>query len=727
MLSKLATGVILVMVALADPSLTTAQTPPVAPVRNVVDDYWGVKVSDPYRYMENLDDPEVQAWIKSEADYTNAVLGKIPGREGLFDRIEELDAGSPYRVYGVRRMPDGGLFYFKQGAEENLAKVYHRDSLDGHEELLIDPTTIEAPEGGFYSISFIRPSPSGHYLIYGIAPSGSEETTLRVLDVTTGQNLPDSVDRLEPYYTPPQWLPDGSGYYYVRLRQLPPEAPATEGYKRSRSFLHRLGTPIADDQVAFAKDQWPGIEMTDEDFPSIVMPPGSRYAIGQIKHGDANELTLYSSLYASLATSDAPWKLVCDVPDSVTDFAIHGDWIYMVTSKDAPRARLVRTPLANPSFATAEEVIPAGRIVLRRVYAAKDALYLSALDAGMSRVLRVDYTTGAVTNLAFPEGAPSGYITSISPEVDGALIQTASWTERGRTYAYDPATDTFTDTGLNPRGKFDDVPGYESIEVEVPSYDGVMIPLSIIYKSGVKLDGSNPTLLHGYGAYGISQTVYFDPTRLAWLERGGVLAIAHVRGGGEFGPEWHLAGQKLTKANTWKDFIACAEYLVDTGFTSTAKLAGSGGSAGGILIGRAITDRPDLFAAALIAVGDLDAVRMETTTNGVPNIQEFGTVKKEDEFHALLEMSAYHHVKDGVKYPAVMLIHGINDPRVEPWMSAKMCARLQAATASDRPILFRVDYHAGHGIGSTKEQYQRLQADEWAFLFWQLGVPDFQP
>ncbi len=723
----LSTGWFFVLVALMNVTLTAAQTPPVAPVRNVIDEYWGVKVSDPYRYMEDLNDPEVQAWIKAEADYAKATLDRIPGRDSLFNRIRELDAGSPYRVFGVRRMPDGGLFYFKQGADENLAKVCYRTSLDGDERLLIDPGTMDAPSGGFYSISFIRPSPDGRYLIYGIAPSGSEETTLRVLDVTTGQNLPDSVDRLEPYYTPPQWLPDGSGFYYVRLRQLPPEAPATEGYKRSRSFLHRLGTPIADDQVAFAMDQWPGIEMTEEDFPSIVLPMGSAYAIGQIKHGDANEITLYSAPLASLATSDAPWKPVCDVPDSVTGFAVHGEWIYLVTSLDAPRARIVRTPLANPSFATAEEIIPAGRIVLRNLYPAKDALYVSALDAGMSKVLRVDYATGEAKSLDFPEGATSAFMVAASSNVDGIMVQTTSWTKRGHTYAYDPATDSFTDTGLNPQGKYDDVPGYESVEVEVPSHDGVMVPLSIIYKSGLKLDGSNPTLLDGYGAYGISRFVYFEPTRLAWLERGGILAVAHVRGGGEFGPEWHLAGQKLTKPNTWKDFIACAEYLIDKGYTSPAKLAGSGGSAGGILIGRAITDRPDLFAAALINVGDLDAVRMETTTNGVPNIQEFGTVKKEDEFHALLEMSAYHHVQDGVKYPAVMLACGINDPRVEPWMSAKMCARLQAATASGKPILFRVDYHAGHGIGSTKEQYQRLLADEWAFLFWQFGNPDFQP
>jgi prolyl oligopeptidase len=229
-------------------------------------------------------------------------------------------------------------------------------------------------------------------------------------------------------------------------------------------------------------------------------------------------------------------------------------------------------------------------------------------------------------------------------------------------------------------------------------------------------------LINGYGAYGIIKYVYFSPLRIAWLERGGVLAIAHVRGGGEYGKAWHLAGQKTTKPNTWKDFIACAEYLIEKGYTSHDFIAGQGGSAGGITIGRAITERPDLFKAAIINVGDLDAIRAETTTNGVPNIPEFGTVKKEDEFKGLLAMSSYHHVQDGVKYPAVLLTVGMNDPRVDPWNSAKMAARLQAATASNNPILLRVEYSAGHGIGSTRMQHLEQLADEWAFLLWQFGI-----
>jgi prolyl oligopeptidase len=705
----------------------SAQNPPVAPVRNVVDEHWGVKVDDPYRYMENLKDPEVQAWFKGQADYTAGVLKSIQGRDELLARIKELDAGRPYSISGIRRMTDGRLFYSKRTVEDNLAKLYTRIGLAGEERLLIDPSTMTPPNGGHYSIGFVEPSPDGRYVAYGLAASGSEQEVLRVLDVTSGKDLSDVIDRMETAYTNPQWLPDGSGFFYSRRRQLPPEAPPTEGYKRTSAFLHRLGADPDKDPAVFAMDLWPGVTMTEEDFPGIVLPSGSDHVIGQIKHGDANQLTLYAAPLSTIATSNTPWKMVSDVPDSVTDFAVHGDQVYLLTSRTAPRFRVVRTPLENPAFASADEVLPSTNSVVRGITATKDALYVSALSGGMNQIIRMDYETATLARLQYPDGAPSGGIASAGGNVDGIFVTTTSWTKRSGIYAYDPKMNSFNETGLNPAGKYDEVSGYEAIEVEAPSHDGVMVPLSIMHKSGITLDGSNPTLLSGYGAYGSASSAFFDPQRLAWLERGGILAIAHVRGGGAYGQEWHLGGQKLTKKNTWKDFIACAEYLIEKGYTSPSKLAGQGGSAGGITIGRAITERPDLFAAALVDVGCLDAVRMETTTNGVPNIQEFGTVAKEDEFHALLEMSSYHHVVDGAKYPAVLLSHGINDPRVEPWMSGKMCARLQAATAGGKPILFRVDYQAGHGIGSTKAQYQEGLADKWAFLLWQIGETKTQP
>jgi prolyl oligopeptidase len=315
----------------------------------------------------------------------------------------------------------------------------------------------------------------------------------------------------------------------------------------------------------------------------------------------------------------------------------------------------------------------------------------------------------------------TGFIGWTDQETEGFLFGLTSWTKSTAYFAYDPKARTAVDTTLVPPVLID-MSGIETSTVRVKSHDGTMVPLVILYKRGLKRNGTNPTLLNGYGAYGIVNTEpFFASNFLPWLERGGVVALAGVRGGGEYGEDWHLAGKEKTKPNTWKDFIACAEYLINEKYTSAEHLAGQGGSAGGILIGNSIVDRPDLFGAAIDQVGDNNALRFEITSNGVPNIPEFGSVTTEEGFKALLAMDAYHKVKDGVKYPAVLLTTGINDPRVEPWMSAKMAARLQAATTSDKPVLLRIDYDAGHGFGSTKRQRNEQAADIYAFLFQQLG------
>jgi prolyl oligopeptidase len=709
---------------MAGSGIAGADGPPVAPVRAVTEEHYGTKVVDPYRYMENFRDAEVQAWVKGQAEYAARTLRAIPGRERLLARIRELDAGAPYRLSVIRRWANGDLHYLKTLASENLEKLYFKDARTGAERLLVDPEKLaQAGSGKHYALDFCVPSPDGRYVAYGVAASGSEQTVLRVLDAESGKDLPDVIDRMEADYTWPSWLPDGSGFVYSRRRALPPDAPATEGYKGTLAYLHRLGTDPARDGVIFGAGTTP---MADTDFPSVVITPGSPYAIGKVKHGDANELTLYAAPVESLRGAVTVWKKVCDAADEVTDFAVHADDVYLLTASGAPRYKVVRASLAAPDFAKAETVLPAGGFVVQGLDAARDALYVATLDGGLGRVVRVPFGASPQPEpIEPPAGESSARPVAAHPETDGVLVATSSWTRGGRLYAYDPASRKLADTGLQPRGKFDDVEGYESHEVQVTSHDGARVPLSIIHKSGLRPDGPHPTLVYGYGGYGMVMSVRYDPKSLAWLERGGVIAVAHVRGGGEYGREWHHAGRKATKPNTWRDFIACCEYLVREKYTSPAKLAGSGGSAGGILIGRAVTERPDLFAAALFQVGCLDMLRFETTTNGVPNIPEFGTVTTPDGFKGLLAMSAYHHVVDGTRYPAVLLTHGINDPRVEPWMSAKMTARLQAATASGKPILFRVDYEAGHGIGSTKSQRQEQLADEWAFLLRQMGEGEF--
>ena len=313
-----------------------------------------------------------------------------------------------------------------------------------------------------------------------------------------------------------------------------------------------------------------------------------------------------------------------------------------------------------------------------------------------------------------PADEPSATIAAATADLPGILLRSGSWIRAGRIHAYDPATGSLADTGLAPAGPFDAPDDLVARELLVPSHDGVEIPLSIMHRRDLVRDGSNPVILSGYGAYGSTPAMQFSPTSLAWLERGGVLAVAHVRGGGTFGKAWHHAGRKTTKPNTWKDFLACGDYLVREGYTSPDRLAARGGSAGGILVGRAITERPDLFVAAQIAVGCTDMLRFEFTQNGPPNIPEFGSLADPEEFRGLLAMSTLHQVVDGTAYPAVLLTHGLNDPRVEPWQSFKTAARLQAATTSGRPVLLRLDGEAGHGIGSTRSQRHAELADVWS-------------
>ena len=406
----------------------------------------------------------------------------------------------------------------------------------------------------------------------------------------------------------------------------------------------------------------------------------------------------------------------------MTDAALIGSTLYLLTHRKAPHFKVLRIDLANPNLASAPVVVPESSAVITGIAAAKDALYVRRMSAGVSELLRLEHTAGAgpvAVKLPF-----MGDIDALAADArqPGVLFNTGTWTRFGGYYAYDAASGGVVDTKLQPQGRFDNPGNLVSTEVKVKSHDGTLVPLSIVHRKGLKLDGTAPTILYGYGAYGISQTPFYSPQYLAWFERGGVFAVAHVRGGGENGEEWYKGGYQQTKPNTWKDAIACAEWLIANSYTSSAKLAIQGGSQGGIFVGRAITDRPELFAAAIDQVPVSDALRSSFEANGELDKTEMGTTETESGFRALLAMSPYHHIRDGVKYPAVLVATGINDPRVEAWQAAKMAARLQAATASGRPVLLRVEYDGGHGYGSTKKQRNEELADTLAFLLWQLGV-----
>jgi prolyl oligopeptidase len=693
--------------------------PPTAAVREVTDTYFGQKVADPYRWMEDTKSAEFADWLKAQNGYTRAVLAKIPGRGALAARIKALDDAGP-AVSSVQ-WADGRYFYFKTDPGSDNRRLFVRDRLDAPERLLLD-TEKQSTKEKHYSIDYFTPSLDGQYVAAGVSSGGSENSVLEVIATDTGKELPDRIDRAE--FGGVSWRKDGRSFYYTRLAKLGPEAPPTDKYLKSRVFLHTLGSNPDDEPAVFGFGVSDAVAVEPADFSFVLQSTASPWIIGVDAHGVQNELTLYAAPAESVRGVATPWRKFVDVEDAVTSVDLHGDTAYLLSHKDASHFQILSMDLAHPGSKPAV-LVPASDAVIRSLGVARDALFVQDLDAGMGRLRRVAFGGGPAEIVALPfTGAIQGFATDA--RLDGPIVQITSWTESPRWYSYAVSDRRLVDTRLVPRSPVD-FSGIESVEVKAKSADGTMVPLSIIFRKGLAMDGSHPTYLVGYGAYGITYDPAFVPTNLAWLERGGVLAVAHVRGGGEYGEDWHRAGMLLTKPHTVDDFIACGEYLIEKRYTTPPRLSGEGTSAGGVAIGGAITRRPDLFGAALIRVGDSDSLRSETMESGPANIPEFGTVKTEDGFKALWAMDAYQHVQDHTPYPAVMLTTGSNDPRLAPWQAAKMTARLQAATSSGKPVLLRVDYDAGHGMGSTKSQRDEQRADEYAFLLWQLGAPGFQP
>jgi prolyl oligopeptidase len=705
-------------------SLTFAQDQPVAPVRPVTTDYFGTKVVDNYRYMEDLGNPEVKAWMRAQADYTRRKLDAIPARKPLLNRIHTLLNSDLRRSDFVRRGDRYFYEVFEPGAQ--LPKLYYRDGLKGEEHLLLDPGAIGKGTDTHYALDYFAPSWDGKLLAYGLSIGGSEKSVLHVMDVNTGAVQAESIDRTSNSVV--SWRLDNRSFFYLRYVKPIPGMPADQTMYNARTYLHRIGieTDGEGDAVVFGRGVSAKLDVPEGEGTFVIVSPDSPYAIAIANHNmDRNPSTVYVAPLSQVTDDNTPWKKVAGVTDGVTQFHLRGQTLYLLSQKDAPRFRLLALSLAEPEVNNATIVIPEASGVLTDVGLAQDGLYARVRDGAVSHMRRVSFDGKQSSPVPTPfEGNVGAPVTD--PHRAGALFGVRGWLQSTHIMAYDPANDRSDDTGLNPPSSIDGSQ-FEAKELFATSYDGTQIPLSVIHRKGLALDGSHPTILKGYGSYGVSLEPGFDPTSVAWIERGGILAIAHVRGGGEYGEGWHMAGFKQSKLNTVLDFIACGQYLVELHYTSSARLAGEGGSAGGITVGGGLTWRPALFGVILDRVGVSDTLRFETEPNGPPNVVEFGSTKTESGFHGLYAVSAYAHVRDGVAYPAVMFSTGANDPRVAPWQMAKMAARVQAATSSKRPVLLRVDYDAGHGIGSSISQYENELADLWSFSLWQMGDSEFQP
>ena len=693
------------IVQAADAVKESVPPAPVARVDVVKDTYFGETLSDPYRWMENDKDPDWLPYLRGQNAHTRALIDALPQRAGLLKRIQQLSADA---AVTSRVQRAGGLTFFQQRpAGANNYKLFVRQ--DGKDRVLVDPTALSDAKS-HVSLDWWRVSPDGKHIAYGLSRDGSEDSVLHVLAVADGRDLPEQIPDTQSGN--PEWLDDGSGFFYT---QLTGKVDTPERYLDSQARFHRLGSDPAADPILMKRGLVVGVEYERIQAPQILTYPGSRYAL--LALGDVRpENRWFIAPVADAAAGHAQWRAVASFDDEVTDAELDGDDLYLLANHGTPRGRLLKTRADAPSLADASVVVPQGPLVLEGLARARDGLYIKIMDGGISRLSRLGHD-GKLAPIVLPfDGTINGLFATSSE--DGVLLSLGGWLTPAGIWSVD-ASGHVADTGITPRPDID-VSAYETHRAFATAKDGTKIPYTLIYRKGLKRDGSHPTWISAYGSYGLAAyTPNFVGRNLALIDAGAIVGYANVRGGGEYGREWHKAGQLENKPNTWRDLIAVCEELIAQKYTAPRHLAIGGRSAGGITVGRAITERPDLFAAVIDGVGWSNPLRYVAEQNGYGEEPEWGAIAEEKGYRTLKLIDSYHAVKDGTRYPAVLLTTGVTDPRVAPFHVAKMTARLQVASSSGKPILLRVDFDAGHGMGSTRDQQDAEAADTYAFLLWQ--------
>ena len=675
---------------------------PVARVEPVTDTYFGDAVVDRYRWMENDKDKDWLPFLKQQNAHSRAVLDTLPGREALLTRIRQLsgDAAAPSHVQktGAR------LFYQQRPAGSNNFKLFVREG--GKDRVLVDPTRLDT-KTSHVSLDWWRASPDGSKIVYGLSKDGSEDSVLQIMEVSSGRILPERIPNTQN--ASPSWTANSSGFFY---NQLTGKVDTPERFLDSRARFHQLGQNPSKDPVLMQRGLDKAVQFEKIQMPLIVTVARSATAV-LILADVRSEQRILTAPLKDVLKGKAAWKQAADFSDEVTDFDLNGDELYLLANKGHPRGRLVKTSASAPSLANAVEVIPESALVLRNTARAKDGLYVRDMDGGIGKVLRLG-ADQKLSAIALPFDGTIGDLDT-DPASEGATFIQTGWLQPSGIWSID-AAGKVADTGITPKPAID-TSGYVTERRFATAKDGTQIPYSLIYKKGLKMDGSNPVFISAYGSYGAAAyTPSFAGKTLALVDQGAIVGYANVRGGGEFGRDWHRAGQLENKPNTWRDLISVCEDMDAKGYTSPAHTAIGGRSAGGITMGRALTERPDLFAAVVSGVGWHNPLRYVAEQNGYGEEPEWGAISDPNGYKALKSIDSYQAVQDGVKYPAVLLTTGVTDPRVAPFHPAKMAARLQAATASGKPVLLRVDFDAGHGMGSTRDQQDREAADTYAFI-----------
>lgn len=703
----LTTGQLFVPLAvLADPAPL-----PETPAKVVVDTYHGVKVADPYRWLENREDPAVKMWSEAQNKRTRVYLDALPMRGALKEKLTKLITATSPSYYGLHES-GGQLFamFYQPPKQQPMLTVMAPSADPASARIVVDPNKLNAK--GTTTIDWYVPSHNGKLVAVSLSENGSEDGSVHVFDVVTGKQTGEVVPRVQ-YPTGGgslAWRADDKGFWYTRY-------PGSERAEADRHFYqhvayHQIGTDPTKDPFVVGKEfpKVAEVELENGDKPD--------YLLASVANGDGGEFAHW------LMSPDGKWTQLTHHEDKVVIAEMAEDAIYLLSRKNAPKGKILRVAFDKPSLAAATEVIPEGALAINSD--GKGALTVTSkeivvryIDGGPSRATIYDHSGKRVSDLPLPDVSAMSEVAKVGDDV---LYEVSTFLAPSRFLRFDAASGKSAETKLRITSpiKFDDM---EVVRAFATSKDGTKVPLNIIRKKGTVLDGTNPTLLYGYGGYNVNMTPFFlGSSRRVWFDAGGIYVIANLRGGAEYGEDWHSQGNLTKKQNVFDDFIASAEFLISEKYTSADKLAIMGGSNGGLLMGAAWTQRPELFRAVVSQVGIYDMLRVELDPNGVFNIPEYGSVKDEAQFKALYAYSPYQHVKDNTAYPAILMMTGDNDGRVNPMQSRKMTARMQAANPNGRPIYLRTSADSGHGQGSGLSVRINESADYLSFLFDQLGM-----
>jgi len=689
-------------------NLFAIEPAPQAPKKPVSNEYPGMIVEDPYQWLENDDAPQVKAWSDAQNQRTRDYLDKLSDRVAIEKQLKEWYAKTSPNYFSLVSRP--GLLFamkFQPPKQQPLLVTLHSADDLKSEKVVLDPNVLDTK--GTTAIDWFVPSLDGERVAVSLSKGGSEDGTLHFYETATGKALPDTIQHVQ-YPTAggsAAWNADGTGIYYTRFPRKG-ERPDTDLDFYQQVYFHKLGTGDTEDTYSIGKD-FPRIAEIE-----LKASRDGRYILAAVANGDGGDFAHY------LLGPGGSWNQVTQFSDQIKLARLGRDnTLYLLSRAGAPRGKILRLPLDTPELRKAVEIVPTDEPVIEQIVLTADALYVGDVLGGPSQIRRFGLDGKNETIIPIPKISAVQEIVAL--DNNSLLFHNVSYTEPAAWFRWEEGKTEAVKTSLRSTSPV----SFSDIEVTrefTTSKDGTKIPLNIIFRKGMKRDGQNPTLLYGYGGYGITMSPNFDFTRRLWFDRAGIYVVANIRGGGEFGEEWHKAGNLIKKQNVFDDFEAAAEYLIKQKYTNPKKLAIQGGSNGGLLMGAMITQHPYLMRAVVSSVGIYDMLRVELAPNGAFNVTEFGTVKNPDQFKALYTYSPYHHVVDGTKYPSILMLTGANDGRVAPYHSRKMIARLDEANKSDNPILLRTSSSAGHGIGTALSERIKQLADIYAFLFAQLDM-----